>query len=80
MIEIMDTTAVQQPLSATQIHFLQSLRFIKSEEKLRELKQIVSDFYFRQMEREADKWWDKNNMNNEKMDELLTHAYHTPDK
>jgi hypothetical protein len=64
-------TLPHQPLNASQIHFIQSLQFVKSEEKLKELKKIVSDFYFQQFEKEADKWWDANNMTNEKLEEML---------
>jgi hypothetical protein len=64
-------TLPRQPLNASQIHFIQSLQFVKSEEKLKELKKIVSDFYFQQFEKEADKWWGVNNMTNEKLEEML---------
>lgn len=67
----MEATLSHQPLNATQIHFLQSLQFVKSEEKLRELKQLVSDFYFRQLGKETDKWWEENNMTDEKLEEML---------
>jgi hypothetical protein len=69
--KFMEATLSHQPLNATQIHFLQSLQFVKSEEKLRELKQLVSDFYFRQLGKETDKWWEENNMTDEKLEEML---------
>ena len=35
------------PINAMQIHFLQSLRFVKTDEMFQELKQIISDYYFK---------------------------------
>jgi len=42
----MEAAVANVPLNAMQIHFLQSLRFVKTDEMFQELKQIVSDKYF----------------------------------
>jgi hypothetical protein len=77
----MNATSVRQPLNATQIHFLQSLQFVKSEDSLRELKQIVSDYYFEQLEKESEQWWEENNMTPEKFNEMFRDVhYRTPYK
>ena len=48
---------------------------------MQELQQVVSDFYFRKMEEEADKWWIENDMTNEKMEEMFQNShYRTPYK
>ena len=73
----MEATVVEHaPLNEMRIHFLQSLRFVKTDEMFRELKQIISDYYFKKMEADADKWWDENNMTNEKLDEMFLNAHH----
>ena len=72
----METTIANQPLNAMQIHFLQSLRFVKTDEMFQELKQIISDYYFKKMEEETDKWWNDNNMTNEKLDEMFLNAHY----
>ena len=72
----MEATVVNAPLNDMQIHFLQSLRFVKTDEMFRELKQIVSDYYFRKMEEETDRWWDENNMTNEKLEDIFLNAHH----
>ena len=73
----MEATVVEHaPLNEMQIHFLQSLRFVKTDEMFRELKQIISDYYFKKMEADADKWWDENNMTSEKLDEMFLNAHH----
>jgi len=72
----MEAAVANAPLNDVQIHFLQSLRFVKTDEMFCELKQIISDYYFKKMEEEADKWWDENNMTNEKLDEMFLNAHH----
>jgi hypothetical protein len=72
----METTVANAPLNAMQIQFLQSLRFIKTEEMFHELKQIISDYYFKKMEEEADRWWDENEMTNEKLNEMFLNSHY----
>jgi hypothetical protein len=67
----MKAATTQSPLNAMQIHFLQSLRFVQTDEMFQELKQIISDFYLKKMEEEADKWWEENEMTNEKLNEMF---------
>ena len=77
----MQVTSSHQPLNPAQIHFLQTLQFVKTDKMMQELQQVVSDFYFKKMEEEADKWWKENNMNNEKMEEMFHNShYRTPYK
>ena len=72
----MKAATTQSPLNAMQIHFLQSLRFVQTDEMFQELKQIISDFYLKKMEEGADKWWEENEMTNEKLDEMFLYAHH----
>ena len=72
----MEATMTYSPLNDMQIHFLQSLRFVKSDEMFRELKQVISNYYFKKVEEETDKWWDENNMTNEKLEEMFLNAHH----
>ena len=67
----MGATTIHQPLNETQIHFLQTLQFVKTEQMMQELKQIVSEFYFNKMNEEAEKWWETNDMTAEKFDKLF---------
>ena len=67
----MQATLSHQSLNSAQIHFLQTLQFVKTDKMMQELQQVVSDFYFKKMEEEADKWWEENNMTNEKMEEMM---------
>jgi len=72
----METTVANPPLNAMQIHFLQSLRFVKTDEMFQDLKQVISDYYFKKMEDETDKWWDENEMTNEKLDEMFANSHY----
>ena len=77
----MNAITYQPPFNPAQIHFLQTLQFVKNDTMMRELQQVVNDFYFKKMEEEANKWWDDNNMTNEKMDEMFLNSHHrTPYK
>ena len=62
---------IHQPLNATQIHFLQTLQFVKTDKMMQELQQVVSEFYFKKMNDDADKWWKENEMTAEKFDKLF---------
>ena len=43
----MQTTLSHQPLNPAQIHFLQTLQFVKTDKMMMELQQVVSDFFFK---------------------------------
>ena len=77
----MVSTVMNQPLNDMQIHFLQSLRFVKTDEMFQELRQVISDYCFKKMEEETDIWWEENNMTTEKFEEIFSNAhYRTPYK
>jgi len=64
-------TATHLPLNDMQIHFLQTLQFVKTDKMMQELQQTVSDFYFKKMQEEAEKWWNDNDMTAEKFEKAL---------
>jgi hypothetical protein len=72
----MKTSVANPPLNAMQIHFLQSLQFVKTDEMFQELKQVISDYYLKKAEEETDKWWDENDMTNEKLDEMFLNSHY----
>ena len=72
----MEATAIKEPLNAMQIHFIQSLRFAKTDTMFQELKQVISDYYFKKMEESSDQWWEENNMTNEKLEEMFLQSHH----
>ena len=61
-------------LNSAQLHFLQSLSYVKTNETLMELKRLVRDFYAQQLQKEADKCWAEGKIN----DNLLNEHIRTP--
>ena len=72
----MEATTINQPLNAMQIHFLQSLRFVHTDEMFQELRQVICDYHFKKLEEEANKWWEENEMTDEKLEEMILNAPH----
>ena len=72
----MEVPVLNSPLNAMQIHFLESLRFVKTEEMFQELKQIISDYFFKKMEEEVDRWSTANEITDEKLDEMFLNSHY----
>jgi hypothetical protein len=72
----MEATVANEPLNAMQIYFLQSLRFVKTDEMFNELKQIISDYYFQKMETQTEQWWEENDMTNEKLEKMFLNSHY----
>ena len=72
----MEAIVGNPPLNPMQIHFLQSLQFVKTDEMFQELKQIISDYYFQKLKEETSQWWEENEMSQEKLDEMFANSHH----
>ena len=72
----MEATVANLPLNSMQIHFLQSLRFVKTDEMFQELKQLISDYYFQKLKEETNQWWNENEMSQEKLDEMFANSHY----
>ena len=53
-----------------QLHLLQMFSHMKSEQELKEVQKVLSDYYSRKVERHANEIWDKLELNQDKLDEL----------
>ena len=53
-----------------QLHLLQIFSRMKSEQELKEVQKVLSDYYSRKVERRANEIWDKLELNQDKLDEL----------
>ena len=60
-------TTVFNPI---QLHLLQMFSRMKSEEELKEVQQVLSDYYFKKVEQHANELWDKLGLNQEKLEEM----------
>ena len=63
-------------LNQAQLHLLQMLSFVKTEETLSELKQLISDFYLKQLDEQIDTYWNEGKIS----DDLLNKHLRTPYK
>jgi hypothetical protein len=52
----MEATLEYQPFNATQLHLLKMFSYTKTEQTLQDLKNLLRDFYIKQVEKEVDKY------------------------
>ena len=76
----MEAVATKQPFNETQLFILQTFASVKSEEDRDELTSLYLDFLQRKLDEATDKWWEENEMNDEKLEEILNSHYRTPYK
>jgi len=76
----MQATALHQPLNATQKFVLQTFSTVQTEKERDELTSLYLDYIQRRLDIETNKWWDDNNMTNEKLEEMLNTHNRTPYK
>ena len=58
-VETRNVFSQNEGLNAAQLRFLQILKYIRTEEELNELSQIVSDYYMKKVQKEMDRLWDE---------------------
>lgn len=58
-------------LNPTQLYLLKLFSCNPSEETMNDLKDILTNYYAKIVEKEADKVWEKLDLNPEKLDEIL---------
>ena len=52
--------------------------YCKSEQMMSDLKEVLADFYAKQVQQEADRLWDEGTLNEENIDRLLNEHWRTP--
>lgn len=62
----MRTTA----LTPTQIHLLKMFQYMKTEEELDELRQLLFQYYSHKMDERLDELWDKGILDQKRLDEI----------
>jgi len=62
-------------LNPAQLHFLQILSHIKTNEALIDLKRLVRDYYAQQLQKEADKYWAEGKIGDHLLNEHLRTPY-----
>ena len=76
----MKATVANPPLTAAQKFVMQTFAIARSEEERDELTSLYLDYIKKKMDIELDKWWEENEMTNEKLEEILNTHHRTPYK
>jgi hypothetical protein len=54
----------------TQMHLLRMFQYMKTEEDLLEMKEVLSRYYASKMDEHLDELWDKGILNQDRLDEI----------
>ena len=76
----MQSKVSYQPLNAAQKFVLQTFLTVQTEKERDELTSLYLDYIQRRLDIETNKWWDENNMTDEKLKEILNTHNRTPYK
>ena len=69
--------AVKSTLNSVQLHILEMFNYCNSEKAISDLKDVLADFYAKQVQSEADRLWDEGVLNGEAIEKILDE--HWPD-
>ena len=67
----MEATVATQPLNSIQLHLLKIFSITKSEEGLKDLQAVLFDYYRNKLKTQTNEFWEKNNLDNAKMEEIM---------
>ncbi len=72
----MDT--VKPTLNSVQLHILEMFNYCNSERAISDLKEVLADFYAKQVQAEADRLWDEGVLNGDAIEKILDEHWRTP--
>ena len=67
----MEAIIANAPLNSVQLHLLKIFSFTKNEEGLKELQAVLFDYYRNKLKVQTNEFWEKNNLDNSKMEEIM---------
>ena len=67
----MEATLTQHPLNAAQKFVLMTFATARNEQEREELTSLYLDYIQRKLDKAANEFWDSQNLDNTKMDELM---------
>ena len=67
----MQTTLSHQPLNSTQIFVLQTFATAQTEKEKEELTSLYLNYIQQKLDKAANEFWDNQNLDNTKMEELM---------
>ncbi len=69
---------IAQTLNPTQIHLLEMFSYCKDAESLQELKNVLSDYYAKKLQNEANALWDQGVLDAEAIERIGKEHWRTP--
>ena len=69
---------LRNTLNPAQLHIIELFSYCKSEKSISELKDVLADFYAKQVQEEADRLWAEGSLNGEAIEQILTEHWRTP--
>ena len=69
---------IAQTLNPTQIHLLEMFPYCKDAESLQELKNVLSDYYAKKLQNEANALWDQGVLDAEAIERIGKEHRRTP--
>ena len=67
----MEAIVSNKQLNSIQLHLLKMFSFSKSDEGLKELHSVLFDYYRNKTKVQTDEFWEKNHLDNAKMEEIM---------
>ena len=67
----MEATVIKEPLNSVQCHLLKVFSFSKSDEGLKELQAVLFDYYRNKLKTQTNEYWEKNQLDASKMEEIM---------
>ena len=70
--------AEQTTLNPIQLHLLEMFNHCDSEKMMLELKEVLAEFYAKQVQEEADRLWNEGALNGEAIERILEEHWRIP--
>ncbi len=70
--------ALRTIFNPVQLHILEMFNYCRSEKAMTDLKNVLADFYAKQVQEEADRLWDEGTLNAEAIEKMLNEHWRTP--
>jgi len=67
----MNATLTHSPLNAIQQHLLHMFTYNKREEGLKELQSVLFNYYREKLKQQTSEFWENNQLDNDKMEEIM---------
>ena len=65
-------------ITPIQLHLLEMFRYSESEQMMSDLKNVLADFYAKQVQQEADRLWDEGKLDGAAIEQILNEHWRTP--